>query len=144
MRKPPHVRDLPFDELKRELEPVLAQALRDDKEADDQTRVYFIRESSVGAIKIGVSKHPKKRAKELQNHSLYVITLLATVDGGYSVEFLLHHLFAHAYIRGEWFRPVEELLAYIAKEGEPIEATEKRELKEIAEKMRNVKGLVTR
>lgn len=144
MRKPPSVSDLPFDELKRKLEPALAQALRDDKDADDRTRVYFIQESSVGAIKIGVSKHPKKRAKELQDHSLYVITLLATVDGGYSVEFRLHQLFAHAYIRGEWFRPVEELLEYIEKEGEPIAVTDKRERDKIFEKMRGVKGLVTR
>jgi len=64
--------------------------------------------------------------------------------GGYSVEHTLHHLFAHAHIRGEWFRPVEELIAYIAKEGEAIEVTERRERDEIFEKMRSVKGLVTR
>ena len=144
MRKPPQVSDLPFDELSRQMAPDLVQALRDDKEADDQNRVYFIRESSIGAIKIGVSKHSKRRAKELQDHSLYVITLLATVAGGYSVEFLLHRLFAHAYIRGEWFRPVEELLTYIAKEGEPIETTERRERDEISKNMRSVKGLVAR
>ncbi len=144
MRKPPMVSHLPFDELKLKLEPHLAQALREDKSTDEQTRVYFVQESSIGAIKIGVSKHPKKRAKELQDHSLYVIKLLATVDGGYSVEHTLHHLFAHAYIRGEWFRPVDELIAYIAKEGEPIDVTEKRERDEIFEKMRSVKGLVAR
>lgn len=144
MKKPPMVSRLPFDELKREMEPILAQALRDDKDEDGQTLIYFVQESSIGAIKIGVSKHPKKRAKELQDHSLYVIKLLATVDGGYSVEHALHHLFAHAYIRGEWFRPVEELIAYIAKEGESIEVAEKRERDKIAEKMRSVKGLVAR
>ena len=143
MRNPPIKSSLPFPDLLRELEGAIKQARRDDKDSDGRTRVYFIQESSIGAIKIGVSRHSKKRAKELQDHSLYVITLLATVEGGYSVEHALHHLFAHAYIRGEWFHPVEELIAYIAKEGEPNEVTERRERDEIFEKMRNVKGLVT-
>lgn len=143
MRKPPVVSQLPFGDLKREMTPTIEEARLRDRSESPQTRVYFIREASIGAIKIGVSKHPKKRAKELQDHALHEITLLATVEGGYSVEFLLHRLFAHAYIRGEWFRPVEELISYITEEGEPIEVFEKRERDKIFEMMRNVKGLVT-
>ena len=40
--------------------------------------------------------------------------MYSTIDGGREAEWVLHRRFAHARIRGEWFRPVPELFEYIA------------------------------
>lgn len=138
-RSKPIVSRLPFTELLLDLESVIAQARRDDADADPRNRVYFIQESGIGAIKIGMSKHARKRATELQYSMPHTVVLLATVGGGCGVEHALHTLFAHAYIRNEWFRPVDELLEYINKEGELPEVTEARELKLLHDKVRNMR-----
>lgn len=75
--------------------------------------IYFLQESMAGAIKIGTSKHLKKRLDELDRHLPSTTKLLATIEGDREVEWVVHLRFAHARIRGEWFRPVPELLAYI-------------------------------
>jgi hypothetical protein len=71
--------------------------------------VYFARDRASGDIKIGTSKNVRKVSSEIKRS----IDLLATMDGNCEVESIMHCRFAHARIRGEWFRPVPELLAYI-------------------------------
>lgn len=75
--------------------------------------IYFVVESGSGAIKIGVTTNVKKRVISLQRDTPHTVKLLATMRGNFQVESLLHRLFAYARIRGEWFRPVPELLEYI-------------------------------
>ena len=140
-RGKPMQSDVPFPELLREKEPILARARTKDREDKPGARVYFIQENGTNAIKIGVSKNAQKRAKELQINMPGEVMLLATVEGGHYVEGLLHSLFAHAHIRGEWFRPVEELIAYIAREGELPEVTKKRDLEELFAKRRAIRIL---
>ena len=137
MRRTLIVSKLPFAELRRELEGSFAEARMADRGAG--TRVYFIQESGMGAIKIGISKHAQVRRRELQDSIPYDLTLLGTVEGGRAVEAVTHSLFAHAHLRGEWFRPVEELLEHIAKECEAPEVTRKRELEELFEIRRNMR-----
>lgn len=115
------------------------RALRSDKEESPGSVVYFVRESLRGAIKIGVSKHVKKRAKELGYGMPYTVTVLAVTEGGRGVEALLHMRFSHARIKGEWFHPVPELLEYIEKHCEPLEAMLERELEALFEKRRNMR-----
>jgi hypothetical protein len=88
-------------------------AARIDDCPDGTMKVYFVRESGTGAIKIGMSKQLSKRLSELARILPYAIDLLATIDGGREVEWALHNRFDHARIQREWFRPVPELLAYI-------------------------------
>lgn len=133
-----------MNDLVSEITNTIAQARRDDRDADPDSRVYFARESSVGAIKIGKSKHARKRVSELNFGALYGVTLLATIEGGCCVESALHTFFQRFRIRGEWFHPVPELLAYIEKEGEDTETTRKREMEVAGQAMRDVKGIVAR
>ncbi len=83
--------------------------------------VYFLRECGLGCIKIGVSTNVTLRIRALSNNMPQELVLLATMAGGYEVEAVLHGHFAHARVRGEWFRPIPELLGYIAeiRSGEP-------------------------
>jgi len=99
---------------------ITVAALKDDRfRFDGETKVYFVRESGTGAIKIGTSKQLSKRLAELARVLPYAIDLLATIDGGREVEWTIHNRFDHARIRGEWFRPVSELLEYIAEINTP-------------------------
>lgn len=88
-------------------------AAQNDDLPDGTAKVYFVRESGTGAIKIGTSKQLSKRLSELSRILLYAIDLLATIDGSREVEWTIHNRFDHVRIRGEWFRPVPELLEYI-------------------------------
>lgn len=64
-----------------------------------------------GLVKIGTVANPyrlEKRAQQLR------ITILATEPGHYSRERSLHKRFADHREHGEWFRPADDLLSYIA------------------------------
>ena len=78
-------------------------------------RVYFIQETETGAIKIGTTKELQKRLQGLRSSNPNELKLIATISGDSRVERALHHRFDRAHIRGEWFRPVPELLAYISE-----------------------------
>ena len=82
---------------------------------DGSSVVYFIQEDGLGFIKIGTSKHLKKRADEINRILPTNVTVLATTSGGHEVEWVIQQRFAYAGTKGEWFRPVPELLAYIAE-----------------------------
>ena len=78
--------------------------------------VYFVQWGhDGGAIKIGRTKNICARLKELQTASPIELVLLAYQPGSGREELYYHHCFAHARLRGEWFRPVPELLACIAE-----------------------------
>ncbi len=95
-------------ELRREAE---AKAWR------ERTVVYFIQQrvdGGDGPIKIGVSADVADRVSKLQVGCAYPLVLLATMKGDDTTEYNLHTRFASARLSGEWFRPVPELLAFIA------------------------------
>ncbi len=74
--------------------------------------VYLIGHSS--AMKIGwTEKHPGKgRLGQLQTASEKDLELLGVVLGTVVDEHQIHERFAHHRIRGEWFQPAQEILAY--------------------------------
>ena len=83
--------------------------------------VYFIRaDCPVGYIKIGIANNPKGRLAGMQVHCPYLLRLLATSTGGRKVEKELHRRFHDAHVRGEWFRPTPELLAFIEALPKPL------------------------
>ena len=75
--------------------------------------VYFIQ--SPRAIKIGWSTNPDKRLFSIQASNAERLRMLAyfEVPNGLEAESHLHEKFRHLHIRGEWFRPAPELLAYL-------------------------------
>lgn len=72
---------------------------------------YFIAKGWPGPIKIGKSKNPAKRLRQLQTASPERLHLVAYIEG--DVEKELHRRFHGDRIRGEWFEPEEWLLEWI-------------------------------
>lgn len=83
--------------------------------ASDKTAVYFIRRGEDGPIKIGVSVRPNIRLGELQVGSPEDLTLLGVIPGDFDTERSLHRQFRHLHLRGEWYAPHPDLMAFIAR-----------------------------
>jgi hypothetical protein len=75
--------------------------------------IYFVRAGVKGPIKIGRTDQLSQRVQGLQVAHYEELTLLAVEPGSRAVERALHQRFDHLRLRGEWFRPGMELLAYI-------------------------------
>lgn len=83
-------------------------------DSDSDGVVYFIQAGRHGLIKIGKTKgRVKDRLAQLQTGSAEELRLLITIPGYSKREQELHTRFRHARERGEWFRPSQELLAFI-------------------------------
>jgi hypothetical protein len=121
---------------------VIVLARQSDTASNVQARVYFIQEGTGGPIKIGTSTRVRQRLRELRVNAKDTLVLRAMTKGGRWVEALLHSLFSHARIRGEWFKPAPELLEYIEEvrvaEGTP-ETIAARELEELFEQRRKMR-----
>lgn len=78
--------------------------------------VYFVYDPACQAVKIGKSSDPARRIAGFQTASASKLTLLATEGpyaDAYAVEGRLHRRFWRHRIRGEWFRAVPEVMAYV-------------------------------
>lgn len=75
--------------------------------------VYFIQSGDGGPIKIGYSTNVAVRLADLQTASPHDLTLLASLPGGPKLEKVIHRGFDEHRIKGEWFRPAEDLLTFI-------------------------------
>jgi predicted GIY-YIG superfamily endonuclease len=67
--------------------------------------VYLIQSLENGYYKIGVSKNPNKRIKQLQTGNpatLKLITIFKT-EHSYRIESFFHKRFSHCRREGEWF-----------------------------------------
>jgi hypothetical protein len=73
--------------------------------------VYFIYNNQ--HIKIGCSKNPHKRMKQLQTSSPQRLILLGYVHGDKKLERELHDKFSHLHVNLEWFNVNSELVRYI-------------------------------
>ena len=69
------------------------------------THLYIIQMNITGDIKIGRSKHPEKRLKQLQTGCPHKLKLILVVEDMGWYETVLHRRMAFAAIRknGEWF-----------------------------------------
>lgn len=63
--------------------------------------IYFIKAKNY--VKIGVSKNPVQRLKELQTANPIKLKLLGTIEGNFSTEAALHRMFYKWKKTGEWF-----------------------------------------
>jgi translation elongation factor P/translation initiation factor 5A len=68
-------------------------------------QVYLIKSEDTGYFKIGVSKHPNKRIKELQTGNSSVLSIVTTYssDNAYKIEKTLHRRYSYLRKDGEWF-----------------------------------------
>lgn len=69
------------------------------------TYIYLIQSLESSRYKIGISKNPKKRIKELQTGSNEEIKLIHQYESEYArkIETTLHNRYAHLKTHGEWF-----------------------------------------
>lgn len=77
--------------------------------------IYFIEASYAKTkfIKIGYSANPKTRLRNLQSSCPLPLKLLGCRPGNEADEHSLHFQFRRHRVRGEWFRPHQDLLATI-------------------------------
>lgn len=80
---------------------------------DVQPVVYFIQAGEL--IKIGTTANLTGRLGQIATGSPERLKILLVVAGGRTEEKQAHALFAEERVRGEWFRPSERLLAFIAE-----------------------------
>lgn len=78
-------------------------------------RVYFMQMGN-GPIKVGISRDPSKRRKQIGELLPYRLKILATVPGNRDLERRIHYALGEYRTRGEWFAPDAEVrgLAIIA------------------------------
>jgi len=90
-------------------------ARRSIAEADGSYTVYFIQENGIDAIKIGVTGDLQQRLSSMRVNTPHELEMLVEIDADTRLEKYLQRRFAYAHIRGEWFRPVPELIKCIGK-----------------------------
>lgn len=85
----------------------LIEALNNFEVPDDipDMYVYAIKNTDTGNIKLGISKNPEQRLKQLQTGCDGKLELMAyrKADNGYRDELQLHHENNQYAIQGEWF-----------------------------------------
>jgi hypothetical protein len=79
--------------------------------------IYFLQSGIDGPIKIGTTAG-KSRVKELQTYCPYPARLIATIDGGRSIERRIHLALRGDRSNGEWFKPTNQVvrLAFAAQQ----------------------------
>ena len=77
--------------------------------------VYFIEAVGTDKIKIGVSKEPEERLKQLSTGSVVPLKLLGKVPGDAKTEKELQSKFDHFRHDKEWFFASKELREYVLK-----------------------------
>jgi len=110
----PPVRPPPREKTEMEV----ALELESDLESNPApctAKVYLIRQGESGPIKIGTSTDVESRLASLQTANPEPLHLLRTFDGDERIERAIHGRFAHLRLRGEWFKPGAELLAFAAE-----------------------------
>ena len=80
--------------------------------------IYLIQNLETSKYKIGISKNPKKRVKQLQTGSGEEIKLIHEFKSEFSrkVETAMHNRYGHLRAHGEWFNlSLSEELVFIAE-----------------------------
>ncbi len=69
--------------------------------------LYILQMEKTGEIKVGRSKDPKRRLKQLQTGSPYLLKIILHAPGKGHLEKMIHRDMSHLRTRrkGEWFKP---------------------------------------
>lgn len=87
-------------------------------------QVYFMRPvGEAGPIKIGCSRYPEIRVREMMMWSPVTLEIILRIPGGHDLERNIHSCFVDAHDHNEWFRPTSRLLNAIIdmQRGIPVE-----------------------
>lgn len=76
-------------------------------------RVYFVQQGEDGPIKIGFANNLAGRLRGLQTANPYKLHLRLVLHGNRKTEQKFHERFNADRLKGEWFRPSHDLLAFI-------------------------------
>lgn len=82
--------------------------------------VYFIQEEGSNYVKIGSSRTPETRLKDIQVHNPRKLELVRMIDGGDRAETILHAMFRKDRVRGEWFNISKELSQFMKEDDDHI------------------------
>ena len=68
-------------------------------------KIYLIKSLNEGIYKIGVSKNPNKRLKEVQTGNPAPVEIIQLYESeiAYKIETALHNRYSHYNTHGEWF-----------------------------------------
>lgn len=76
--------------------------------------VYFIQVGTDGPIKIGYTKvNVEHRVRAIQMGSPHILRWIGGFSGNRSDEKNAHRLLQNSSLRGEWFYPTKEVLAFV-------------------------------
>ena len=75
--------------------------------------IYFIGNTTESKVKIGYSKHPDKRLKEIQTTAPFKVSILKVIPGNFIEEKKWHRHFAWCKTNNEWYTLTEELKEFI-------------------------------
>lgn len=95
---------------------------------DGKRYVYAMKRASDGAIKIGVSRSPERRASKLSEEMGSTMTILAFAEGGFQLERASQVDLSRHRIGTEWFTDCAEVRTWLARhlgspnpdQGEPL------------------------
>lgn len=79
----------------------------------NETRIYFIRNTVSGRVKIGVSDNPRGRLSSLQTGTTDPLEIIAEMPGDERYEQALHTAFGEHRVSGEWFAFEGRLAAFV-------------------------------
>lgn len=91
--------------------------------------VYLMRVGNKNVYKIGHSKDPKERLKDIQTSNYKPIFLIACCPGGSSLEKYFHNKYSSENIHLEWFRFDNKQLKEILEEYTQIRLSDKEKIK---------------
>jgi hypothetical protein len=77
------------------------------------TLVYFAQGEGIERVKIGATRDPKRRLRELQAYSPVPLQMIVTFYGGTYSESLLHQAFSEYRLWGEWFEFASEMKDFL-------------------------------
>ena len=86
-----------------------------DPEPSAKPVVYFVQAETSQLIKIGWSARLANRIAALRTGSPERLTVLKTIPGDCQLESEIHQRFRHLRHHGEWFKPGDDLLAFIGE-----------------------------
>jgi hypothetical protein len=75
--------------------------------------MYAIQAGHFGAVKLGITRDPRDRLRELQTSNAEPLRLVAAWRSFREEERQIHEEFADLRLRGEWFRPHDEILRLV-------------------------------
>ena len=84
--------------------------------------IYFLQVGSDGPIKIGYTISPiKQRIRALQTISPHILRWIGVFGGTRDDERAAHRLLQNSSLRGEWFYPTVEVLAFVQEKSPGFE-----------------------